>query len=172
MKRTSILVKDEINHLLRVACEGAEQYGGFKTDLFVLTTDARRFWFPLPPLPARRKERAPYFLDIGTELYRNGWVPAEAVFLTAGWRVVGQKGLAAIDFAPSAGPSLEQALVAIGRSADNRRYTHVVQPFTLDKHNRLVWQAMAIADYDQPQTPGSGSTGLLDYLFEAIPKSS
>ena len=119
-------------------------------------------------LPDTTEKKAQFFAKIGSYLYEKAMQPTEALFLSESWYVAVQEAPAVLEFPPSKHPARQEAIIAIGRSADNRQYTQVLQPFTKDKDNRLVWQATPIAVYDEKRTPDNGSAGLLDYLFARL----
>ena len=152
---------------LRAAKQHLEREGVLQPLLYVLIAGDTALEMPLT-LPDTPEMKAKYFFGIGRQLDERGFQPREAVLVSESWFVAVQQAPAAIDFPPSKHPSRQEAIVLIGRSADNRRFTQVVQPFTRDKHNRPVWQAMPMAVYDETQTPDKGSAGLLDTFFEAV----
>ena len=167
MTNKTILVQKLVEAMLHSARWKLARDGGLQPVLYVLIVGDTALEMPLT-LPDTSEMKAKYFFGIGRHLHERGLQPREAVLVSESWFVAVRQAPAAMDFPPSEHPSRQEAIVLIGRSADNRRFTQVVQPFTRDKQNRPVWQAMPMAVYDETQTPGKGSAGLLDYFFEAV----
>lgn len=167
MTTKSILVQKIIDAQLRAAKQQLEHNGALQPLLYVHIAGDTALEMPLS-LPDTFEKRAGYFHAIGRQLHERGLQPSEAVLVSESWFVAVQEAPAAMDFAPSEHPSRQEAIVLIGRSADGSRFTQVVQPFTRDKHNRPVWQAIPMAAYDEPLPSGTGSAGLLDYFFDAM----
>ena len=171
MTTKSILVQEIIDENLRTARQNLEQDGLLQPVLFLHLAANDILVVPLT-LPDTFEKKALFFFEMGRRLHEQGLQPSEAVFLSESWFLSVQEAPDAMKLPPSEHPSPQEAIVAVGRNADNSRYTQVVQPFTRDKHNRPVWQAILIAVYDEKQTPGNGSVSILDFLFEAIPASA
>ncbi|MCC6168712.1 MAG: hypothetical protein IT329_15935 [Caldilineaceae bacterium] len=171
MTTTSILVKREIDRILQIARRCFDERCAMQTTLFVHVSGNERIAMPLV-LPETYDKKALMFFALGHQLHERGLTPNEAVLLSESWFVGVQSAPAALKIPPSQHPSRQEAIVAIGRSADGSRYSQVVQPFTRDTENRPVWQPIPIAMYDEKRTGQDGPTGILDYLFEAIPVSS
>jgi hypothetical protein len=171
MSKRSILVKQEIDKLLQIAKQCAEQGHPIHQELILQVAGDQLLHMPLT-LQGDAEAKASQFLVLGRQLHERGLAPCEAVLLCESWFVNVQTTPAALKFAPSEHPARQEAIVAIGRSADNRRYTQVVQPFTRDQANRPVWQPLPLAMYDEPRTAQDGPTGILDFLFEGIPASA
>jgi len=167
MTNKTILVQKLVEAQLRAARQDLERDGGLQPLLYVLIVGDTALEMPLT-LPDTPEMKTKYFFGIGRHLSERGFQPREASLVSESWFVAVRQAPAAMDFAPSKHPSRQEAIVLIGRSADNRRFTQVVQPFTRDKHNHPVWQAMPMAVYNETQTPGKGSVGLPDTFFEAV----
>ena len=167
MTNKTILGQRLVEATLRSARQELEREGVLQPVLYVLIVGDTALEMPLT-LPDTPELKAKYFFGIGRHLSERGLQPREAVLVSESWFVAVQQAPAAMDFPPSEHPSRQEAIVLIGRSADNRRFTQVVQPFTRDKHNRPVWQAMPMAVFDETQTPEQSSTGLLDHFFAAV----
>lgn len=171
MSMRSILVKPEIDKLMQIAKQCAEHGHPFQQVLILHVAGDQLLYMPLT-LQGDAEAKASQLLILGRQLYERGLTPSEAVLLCESWFVNMQEAPAAMEFAPSEHPARQEAIVAIGRSADNRRYSQVLQPFTRDKDNRPVWQPIPMAMYDEERESGDGPTGILDFLFEEIPASS
>ena len=167
MTTTSLLSQQTVDGCLRIARQNLAQDGSLQPILFVRTVGDRTRIIPLT-LPDTFEAKARLFVRIGCDLSEQALEPSAALFLCESWIVAAQEAPSAMDFPPSEHPAREEAIVAIGRSADNSRYSQVVQPFKRDKHNRPVWQPVPIAVYEETPSQGVGSAGLLDCLFEAI----
>jgi hypothetical protein len=168
MSKRSILVKPEIDKLLHVAKECIEHEQALQQMLFLHVAGDQLLQMPLT-LTGDAEAKASQLLMMGRHLHERGLTPDEAVLLSESWFVEPWKVSAAMKFAPSKHPARQEAIVVVGRSADNRRYTQVIQPFTRDKTNRALWQPLLLAMYDEPRTPQDGPTGILDFFFEGIP---
>ena len=171
MKSTSILAKAVVDAHLRTARQNLERDGFLQPALFLHLAGDQTLVMPLS-LPKTSEQKASYFLHIGRYLVERGLVPSEALLLSESWWVAVQEAPAALEIPPSEHPSRRQAIILIGRSADNRRYAQVVQPYTRDAHKRPVWQPVQFAVYEEDKTAEFSSVGLLDYLFEAIPTAT
>jgi hypothetical protein len=167
--QTSLLAKPAIDMVLRSAKACLAQDGYLAPALFLRMEDGNTMIFPLM-LPDDFEQKVNHFLILGRRLQEDHLAPTEAVFLSESWFVNVQDTSAATQFAPSKHPARQEAIVAIGRSADNRRFTQVVQPFTRDKGNHPVWLPIPLAQYNSERLPHEGPVGLLDYLFAEIPK--
>ena len=168
MSERSILGKQEIDNFLLVAKRCAEQGYPVQQELFLHVPGDQVLHMSLT-LQGDAEAKASQFLVLGRQLHERGLLPSEAVMLCEGWFVNTKEAPAAMKFAPSEHPARQEAIFAIGRSADNQRYTQVVQPFTRDKTNRPVWQPLLFATYDEPRAAQDGPTGILDFLFAGIP---
>jgi len=167
MTQRSMLAKQEIDKLLAVAKRCAERGYAVGQILFLHVVDGR-FLHMLLDFQGDAEAKAAQFLVLGRQLHEQGLMPLEAVMLSESWFVDAQKAPAALQLAPSQHPARQEAIVLIGRSADNRRYTQVVQPFTRDKSNKPVWQPLCLAAYDESRDALDGPTGILDFLFEGV----
>ena len=156
----SILVQSFVDKKLEVARQKFEQNGFLQAVMCVRIAGDNTLEMSLM-MPDTFEKKAKYLWDIGYYLHERGLQPSEAVMVS---------GISYIpaDQPPSDNPSWHEAIVAIGRNADDSRYTRVAQPFTRDKHNRPIWQVIPMAEYDVQQTPENGSIGILDCLFDAI----
>ena len=168
MSNRTILAKQEIDQIMQVAKQCAEQ-GGCVRQLVLLHVAGDQFLQMHLNLEGDADAKAVQLLTIGAGLYARGLTPSEALLVSESWIVNAQKAPAAMQFAPSQHPARQEAIVIVGRSADNRRYSQVIQPFMRDKANRPVWQPRFLATYDEPRTAQDGPTGVLDYLFAGIP---
>lgn len=171
MTYSSILVKKMIDKMLHTARQNLEEDGSLQPTLFLHIAGDEILHMPLK-LSDTFEKKARDFIILGRQLHERGLTPSEAVFFTESWFVNVQDAPAATKFAPSEHPARQEAIVAIGRTADNRRYTQVIQPFKWDKANRLVWLPIPLAMYDEERSSKNGPVGILDYLFETIPVSS
>jgi hypothetical protein len=121
----------------------------------------------LMDVPNTTEQRQAYFAKIGTRFRRLGQPIQAAVSLAESWVVLAQQAPAALRIPPSQHPSRQEALVVIGRNADNTRTTQVIQPFTRNATSKPVWSAPAIAVYNESVAKGHSAQSLLDELFLA-----
>lgn len=112
--------------------------------------------------------RARDLMLLGAQLREQGRGPKEAVLFSESWYVNAQQESAAMQMPPSEHPGRQEAIVVVGRSADNRRFTMVIQPFTWDKANHPIWLPIPLAQYDEEHTGTSRAYGILDCLFDAV----
>lgn len=171
MLQPSLLAKPAIDMVLQSAKENIARDGNLEPVLFMRTGDGNTMILPLL-LPDDFEQKVNHFLKLGRQLHEQHLAPNEAVFVSESWFVNVQETPAATRFRPREHPARQEAIVAIGRSADNRRFTQVVQPFTRDKANRPVWLSMPVAVYNQARSAQDGPVGLLDYLFAEVPAAA
>jgi hypothetical protein len=171
MFNLSILTKPKVDKMLEVARQNVEQDGSLQPVLFLQLAGREVLHMPLS-LPDTFEEKARYFLGVNFHLHKLGLTLRAAVFCAETWFVNAQNAPAAMKVPPSEHPARQEAIVAIGRSADNQRHTLVIQPFTRDKLNRPLWLPLPLAQYDEARTNQNRAYGILDCLFEAIPGSS
>jgi hypothetical protein len=169
MAQSYILTKQFIDRIMAVARENVEQDGVLQPVLIVFPTDDR-FRFTMLPvhLPDDAENRARYFAGIWRQMQKSGYKPLEVLFVTEGWFVNAQTAPNALRLSPRAHPCRQEALILVGRNADNTGHTHVVQPFTRDQNNHPVWDEPVVAAYNEPPESGSRASGLLDYLFASL----
>lgn len=167
MSNRSILSKQEIDQILQVAKQCVEQGKCVQQLLLVHVAGDRFLQMPLH-LEGNADTKALQLLTIGASLQAQGQTPSEALLVCESWFVEPLKAPAARRFAPSQHPARQEAIVIVGRSADNLRYSQVIQPFTRDQANRPVWQPLLLAMYDELRTPQDGPSDILDALFEGF----
>lgn len=165
MSNRSILAKEEIDKIMRVA-QDCMKKGQDAPQVLLLQVAGDRFLHMPLNLKGDADAKSLQLFTIGASLHAQGCIPIAALLISGSWFVKPLEAPAAMQFAPSKHPSRQEALIMIGRSADNKRYSQVVQPFTRDTRNRPVWQPPVVAMYDEPRTPHDGPTGILDFLFE------
>jgi hypothetical protein len=167
MSIRSILIKQEIELMMQGARRAFENDGCLLPNLFLLSTGKELYSITLS-LPDTAEQKALEFNLIRLQLQARGLSVHEAVLFSETWFVNAQDVPAVTQLAPSQHPARQEAIVAVGRSADNRRYSQVIQPFTRDKASRPVWQPVLLATYDEPRTAQDGPTGILDFLFDGV----
>lgn len=165
MSKRSILSREEMGKILQVARDCMEKGHGVKQLLLVQVAGDRFLHMPLN-LEGDADAKSVQLFTIGASLSAQGLTPTAALLLSESWFVKPLEAPAAMQFAPSKHPARQEAIIIVGRSADNRRYSQVIQPFTRDTRNRPVWQPLLLATYDEPRTPQDGPTGILDFLFD------
>jgi hypothetical protein len=161
----SILTKSFVTDMLETAQDNLSRDGYLVPVLMVKTTKGKGRIIELRDLMRAKnhQQKRLYIATIGKKLQEKDGVK-EALLFLEGWYVDPLEP-GALQIPPSEHPARREAIVVIGRNAKYTRTTMVVQPFTRDKDNKPVWEAMPIARYNQPSALGSRPMGLLDYLF-------
>lgn len=165
MSNRSILAKEEIDKIMQVARECAEKDQCVQQLLLLQVAGGRFLHMPLN-LEGNADAKSVQLFTIGASLHAQGLTPSAALMVSESWFVMPLEAPAAMQFAPSKHPARQEAIIIVGRSADNTRYSQVIQPFTRDKRNRPIWQPLMLENYDEPRTPHDGPTGILDFLFD------
>jgi len=111
-------------------------------------------------------ERQQAFRRLRQQLHARGSTVQAAVCLMEAWYLDAQTAMAGPSIAPSQHHARKQAIVIVGRNANNTRTTVVMQPFHQDAAHRYVWEKQPIAYFNQPREGDYHFAGLLDYLFE------
>jgi hypothetical protein len=167
MNTASMLTKGIAESLLKVACENLERDGFLIPVLMLNINEKGRLMHMLKALPNTPEQKQAYFAKIGAHYGYLGQLIREAVLLMESWMVQVQQAPAALRLRPSQHPCRQEVLMLIGRDAANSRSTQVIQPFTRDTTNKLVWSKPLMAIYDEPVKQGHSVQGLLDDLFLA-----
>src|SRR5262249_55443929 len=121
----------------------------------------------LMDMPNTTEQRTVYFAKIGTQFRLFGQRIQAAVSLGESWMVQAHQAPAALRMRPSQHPSRQKTLALLGRNADNTRTTQVIQPFSRDTTNKLVWREPLLALYNEPVENGHHTQSVLDELFVA-----
>jgi hypothetical protein len=112
------------------------------------------------------EERQQAMRRLRQQVSAAGAVIREAVMLLETWYLDAKDaGTRLKTVAPSQHRARKEAIVIVGRDANQTRTTMVMQPFSRDADKRLVWGAPPVAYYNQPPGKDHHFTGLLDYLF-------
>ena len=167
MTRDSILTRSHISRMLADAKRGLVDDGCVPTRVFLRLADGevQSVMLDMAETP---EQRAHFLRLVGCRLQARGPALQEAVMVSEVWFVSPRHAPAAMKLAPSQHPAREEAIVIIGRSADNRRFTQVVQPFSRIEKNRPHWLPTPVAQYDEERSAQHGPVGILDCLFETI----
>ena len=165
MSNRSILAREEIDKIMQITKQCAED-GQPVEQLLLLQVASNRFLHMPLTLEGDADAKSVHLFTIGASLRAQGLTPSAALLLSESWFVKPLEAPAAMQFAPSKHPARQEAIIIVGRSADNRRYSQVIQPFTRDARNKPIWQPLLLATYDEPRTPQDGPTGILDFLFD------
>jgi hypothetical protein len=171
MSKRSILSREEIDKILKVARDCMENGQCLKQLLLIQVAGDRFLHMPIH-LEGDADAKSVQLFTIGASLHAQGLTPTAALLLSESWFVKPLEAPAAMEFAPSKHPARQEAIIIIGRSADNKRYSQVIQPFTRDEREKPVWQPLLLEDYDEPRTSHDGPTGILDYLFDGVSATS
>ncbi len=166
MQPLSILTQGVLEPLLRTARQNLARDGFLIPFLLVKFAATVPVIVPLD-LPTTPEQKQRYFRQLGLQFGRGGQLMQAAVMLSESWFVNAQQAPAASRFLPSAHPCRQEAIMMVGRNADNTRATHVIAPFVRAGNHQPVWGAYPIAVYDEPVKAAGKSIGLLDYLFLA-----
>ena len=151
-------------YALQAAQRDLEHDGELVPMLLVHLVSGAHFYKSLH-MPNMYEKKKAFFRSIGATLRRTKGPFTEAVMLMESWYVDGREAPNAKDFSPSRHPCRHEAIVLIGRNADNSRQSSVVQPFTRNANNKPVWGTTPIALYDHPVSRDLRVAGLLDFLF-------
>lgn len=167
MKTSSILTQEGVTPLLTTARENLARDGFVAPALFVALVTGERL-VSLVALPKTPEAKPAYFTALGRQFRQAGRVITEALFLCESWFVNVQTAPAARTFLPSQHPSRQEAIVFVGRNADDTYTTCVIQPFHRNERNQLVWEPIPYAIYREPVANGQRAEGMLDYLFAGL----
>jgi len=81
------------------------------------------------------------------------------------WYVAGEDMAEGLPTLPSRHPDRQQAILAVGRNANNSHMSLVLQPYQPDEAKGWIWPKPVITHYDQPVDAANRVEGLLDDLF-------
>ncbi len=171
MAKRSILAKQEIHDILQAAKQWMRNGQCLKQLLLVQVAGDRFLHMPVN-LEGDADAKSVQLFTIGASLHSQGLTPIAALLLSESWFVMPLETPAAMEFAPSKHPARQEAIIIVGRSADNKRYSQVIQPFTRDEREKPVWQPLLLESYDEPRTSHDGPTGILDFLFDGVSATS
>lgn len=169
MQQPSILTQAVIEPLLKTARQNLVRDGFLIPLLLVDLAAVAPVIVPLD-LPTTSEQKQRYFRQLGVQLGRGGHSLQAAVMLSESWFVNAQQAPAVSRFSPSRHPCRQEAIVIMGRNADNTRVTQVITPFVRAENKQLVWGTSPIAVYDEPVKAAGKPIGLLDYLFSGQPE--
>lgn len=164
---THILTQAYMTKLLTVAKAELEKDNDLIAMLFVQSRGlrGRAAGLPLADLPADVAQRYLYFATLGARLKRQLGAIEAAVFLNGAWWASVAAGQPLGHVRPSQHPNRHEAIVLVGRNADNTHQSFLLQPFTRDRLQHPVWGKTVLETYGQPGQ--LKATGLLDMLFQA-----
>jgi hypothetical protein len=161
----TILGQEFVEDILKQAKQNLKEDGSVAPMLFMRLQNGDNGILPLA-LPATHEEREDYFTAIGLTFLSAGKMIHEALLLSETWYVqADQNQRLPLDVAPSQHPKRREAITIVGRDAERTRYTMVVQVFGRDRHQRPVFEPLAVAEYNTIGGLASGPVGLLDHLF-------
>ena len=169
MLTSSILTKASLEPLLNQARQHLER-DDFLVPVLLLNVGAIAPVLTSLTVPPSIEERRAYVSQIGIRFRNLNQTILEAAVLMEAWFVMAKETPAATRVMPSKHPCRQEAIVLIGRNADNTRATQVIQPFTRASDKRLLWSKLPVTSYDQPTGTGTKPVGLLDDLFLANQK--
>lgn len=69
-------------------------------------------------------------------------------------------------FMPREHPLRQEAIMLVGRNAEETRQTQIVQTVKRDKKNEPVWGSYIVETYNEPMTENNKVGGLIDALFD------
>ena len=157
MSNKSILTKGELESILSEVRHHVSNCNLISV-LFMNTKSGERVVCQLSDLPSTPEEKRQYFMSIGASFRQNGTVVQEVIFACESWyvKVVNSSP---IDVLPSEHPERQEAVVLVGRNADNTHSAYLIQPFTRNEDGGPVWQPVMFNIDKQV------ATGLLDWFF-------
>ena len=158
----SILAQEFIDQMLAIARQNLESEGGLTTVVFLRFDDPVVHVMDVN-LPETADARYVAIRHLGRQLRRHGQLQ-EAVMVMDSWYVAGADGANGLHTPPSQHPRGQQAILAVGRNADNSHMSLVVQPYQ-QAEKGWIWQKPLITHYDQPADATNRVEGLLDDLF-------
>lgn len=164
---TSILTQAHMTSLLAIAQANVEKGHHLLAMLFVQSRGVRgqAVGLPLADLPADAAQRALYFAALGAQLKREIGDIEAAIFLNEAWWTPVAAGQPIGNVTPSQHPDRCEAILLVGRNADNSHHSLLLQPFTRDRLQNPVWSKTRLESYGQPGQ--LKAVGLLDLLFQA-----
>lgn len=166
MSQSSLLTRAMLEPVLKTARRNLERDGCLAPFLFVQMSVAGLRLVPLG-LPQTSEQKRRYLAHLGSSFCQHRQTISAAVMLTESWFVNVRANPVGPMAQPSKHPMREEAIIMVGRDANNARTTQVIQPFDRDAQNRPVWSKSLIAVYDEPVQTAGKSRNLLDYLFLA-----
>jgi hypothetical protein len=159
----SILAQGFIDQMMAIARQNLERDGRLTTVIFLRFED-RVIHVVNVDLPETADERYTAIRRLGRQLRCHGQLQ-EAVMLMDSWYVAGEDMAEGLPTLPSRHHDRQQAILAVGRNADNSRMSLVVQPYRTDEPKGWIWPKPVITYYDQPADDTNRAEGLLDDLF-------
>lgn len=165
MKNRSILERQFVENILATARHNLEVDGALAPVVFARLGDQMVVPVGFPDLPTDPDLKRMVMIGLGTKLREQGQEIAEAIMLLEAWYVNGLQYQDAAKIRPSQHPGRQEAIVAVGRNADNTRGTTVIQPFLRSDEHKPVWMKIPVADYNTSAANSVHAVGLLDYLF-------
>lgn len=159
----SILAQGFLDQMLAIARQNLERDGGLTTVVFLRFED-RVVHVMDVDLPETADARFRAIRRLGRQLRCHGQLQ-EAVMVMDSWYVAGADGADGLHTPPSQHSRGQQAILAVGRNADNSRMSLVVQPYQPDEPKGWLWPKPVITHYDQPADAANRVEGLLDDLF-------
>ena len=155
------------NEILLVMLENRkktlEEKGVLRPLLFIELSNGERF--STPAMMPGNSEKYRVFQALGKEIRLQKGTIKDVVLTCKTWIDNAQEGPDAIDPMPSQHACLDEAIVLMGRNADQTRSAIVIQKFTRDEHNAPVWSAPQITMVDS-SAKGRIAPGFLDALFD------
>lgn len=161
----SILGKPFIDEMLASAKRDLEQ-GSFESQLVIKLDNFQVVGLELTDFnyTDNQFQRRAILAAIGHALRTNHHHIQEAVMLGGGWIVSGQEPGVGI-ILPSQHPARQEAITIMGRNSDKTRETSVIQPFTRNRHHKIEWSELCIAEYNRSVTDQNRMLGIFDALF-------
>lgn len=168
MTNRSIMNKRNMNVLMHSAKRALTDDASIVSRVVILTA-ADLVCNAILKLSDFTENKARYWASAGRRLREYGHQPFEAVLICKSeWIKDVQDIPAATKVTLGWLPQDHEAIVAIGRSADNHRLSQVIQPYKWDKVNSLVWLPSPLATYNTARGIGDRFIPILDYLLEQV----
>lgn len=165
METTSILSQSFINGILETARQNLERNGNLLSVIFLKFDDNQVCAVGIN-MPETPEERRVAVHAIRQKMGTQGLIQ-EAVMIMNTWYVAGKDASGGLPMMPSQHPQRQEAIIIVGRNADNNRSSTVLQPYSHNQTGGLRWHKLAIAQYNQPSDEAIQVMGLLDDLFIA-----
>jgi hypothetical protein len=154
----SILTKEFTQWLFSEAQDILETENQLPSFLFLSLGANKQGLIPLT-LPETPSEIQDYFTELGLHFLEERQKIREAVLLTNTEHAPREDGSAL----------RRQAITLVGRNAERTQFLLFVQPYHHESSGRVVFDPLAVENYNIPNHSDNGVAGLLDHLFDLFP---
>lgn len=159
-EKSSLLSESSILGMLAEGRKNLEKDGSLVPMLFIELSNGQIIMSPLQ-MPDDTATKYRMFQDIGQKIRAQEGASEAALLIVETWYVDAKAAPDATKYMPSR----QEAIVLMGRNADKTRSAIVLQSFTKDEHDALVWSEPYVTIADSA-SQGLVAKGPLDALFD------